>query len=194
LIFATHPYRLFENSRVDKLRREMSDPIATRIACQRPAHGRWAKSAIIRILAVIGALWVGFHGLAWVARATRPYWSSDRPAAIFPSPDGRFKAVVFLSMGGGPATSYCGESVYVVPASYAAAETGGTRDLVYSAACGGMSEGHWEKNVIWRSPRLLEIGFNPTAGAAGGTVEIRGAPDRGQVQIKFSFQSQEDAW
>jgi hypothetical protein len=137
---------------------------------------------------------VTFHGIAWVARNTKGYWSTEKAAATFRSPDGRFKAVVFVSIGGGPGTSYCGTSVYVVPATYTDAEIGGQNNLVYSAACGGMSEGHWEQNISWRSPRLLEIVFDPTAGAAEGGLEIRRHPVRGEVQVKFGFHPAGDSW
>jgi hypothetical protein len=172
----------------------MSIPPATPASSPGSGAQRRVGKLLVWSLAGIGTLWVAFHGVAWVARITKGYWSTEKAAASFPSPDGRFKAVVFVSMGGGPGTSYCGTSVYVVPATFADAWIGGLSNLVYSAHCGGMSEGHWEQNIIWRSPRLLEIAFDPTAGAADGGLEIREDAIRGEVQIKFGFHPAGDSW
>ena len=96
-----------------------------------------------------------------------------------------------MDIGGGPATSYCETSVYVVPTSAGDAVTGKQTNLVYSAPCGGMAEGHWEKNISWKSARLLEITFDPTMGAAGGELTIR---NQAAVHIEFGFRAGGDSW
>ena len=143
-------------------------------------------------MAGIGALWLGFHGVVLVARGTKAYWSIEKSTAAFVSPDGKFKAVVFLDIGDGPATSYCGTSVYVVPATSADSFARGPNNLVYSAPCGGMAEGHWEKNISWKSARVLSVTFDPTMGAAGGELTIRNQVTG--VGIEFGFRAGGDSF
>jgi len=97
-------------------------------------------------------------------------------------------------MGGGPGTSYCAVSVYVVPAAQVNAVILEKNNLVYAGGCGGMSEGRWEKNIGWRSSSVLEIAFNPTAGAANGGLELRSSAVGGDVKVEFNFQSEEGSW
>jgi hypothetical protein len=166
----------------------MSDPFASVVSQVEP------RRLLVRCLAASGAIWLSLHGVVWILSNTKGYWAPEHAAASFPSPDGRFKAVVFLSIGGGPAASYCGTSVYVVPVTRAEADSQEGANLVYSGNCGGMSEGHWDKNLIWRGPDLLEIGFNPTMGAIEGGLTIRSHAAGGEVRVIFSFQSTEDSW
>lgn len=156
---------------------------------QQPSTSFW-----VRALAAVGALWIAFHSVIWVAKATRHYWRTATPAATFLAPGSAFKAVLFLSMGGGPATSYCGTSVYVVPAGTPDAEIGGDDDLVYSGNCGGMSEGHWDENVTWKNPQLLQIEFDPTAAASEGGLKIRSKAVRGTVAIQFKLGPVQHSW
>ena len=161
-------------------------PNYARLLTRATQSSRGAIAFLSWSFAGVGALWIAFHGAAWLARGTKVYWSAEKPSATFPSPDGQFKAVVFLNLGGGPATSYCGTSVYVVPATTANAAIGGDSGLVYSASCGGMDEDHWENNISWRSGRLLNVKFDPTVGAAGGELRIR---NLAAVTIEFSFRA-----
>src|SRR5258708_3038148 len=94
---------------------------------------QWTKIWATPGLIIGGAIWVGLHGLIWIIRATKSHWNSDHSVASFPSPGKKYKAVVFISMGGGPATSYCGTSVYVVPIETEDAGMVEERDLIYTA-------------------------------------------------------------
>jgi hypothetical protein len=87
------------------------------------------------------------HSFMWLLNLTGIFWRSDKPAMAIPSSDGQYKAVVFLSAGGGRGTSYCATSVYVVAASVPDAAIGGDRDRAYSASCGGLWEGHWNQSI-----------------------------------------------
>jgi hypothetical protein len=164
------------------------------VASTQSSHGSRARRWVVRGLVTIGAVWVGTHGFIWVANATRSYWRFNKPpAASFSSPDGQFKALVFVSVGGGPATSYCDTSIYVVDS---AASNADDRHLVYAASCGGLSEGHWDQSIRWTSESRLEIAFDPTAGASGSTgeVTIRGYAVGGKVHIGYVFKQAGGSW
>jgi len=168
-----------------------------RAASTQSSHGSRARRWVVRGLVTIGAIWVGTHGFIWVANATRIYLGFDKPpAASFSSPDGEFKAVVFVSMGGGPATSYCDTSIYVVASATPAADIREDRHLVYAASCGGLSEGHWEQNIRWTSESQLEIAFDPSVGARGSTGEmtIKGYAAGGKVRIGYLFKQAGGSW
>jgi len=132
------------------------------------------KSLGSRCCLVIGMIWVGWHGLVLLATGARDYIQHDKPSATFPSPDQKYKAVVFCSMGGGPGASYCSTSVYVVKMETPDSKIRGDQDLAYAAECGGLAEGHWSENIRWISQTELEISFDPTMGASGGELKIKG--------------------
>lgn len=155
---------------------------------------RWIQLFAVRGLIVVGALWVGGHSLMWLVEATRTFWQSGKPAMEIPSPDGRYKAVVFVSMGGGPGTSYCGTSVYVVSSRVSAAAIGGDRDRVYSGSCGGLREGHWKQSIRWKSARELDIVFDPTSATSGSTGEATIRGYAGGVRIDYLFERGGGSW
>lgn len=149
-----------------------------------------------RCLTIVGAIWVGLHGFIWIAKATKVYWGRNSPAASYPSPDQRYKAVVFLSVGGGPASSYCGTSVYAVTMETADADIEESQNPVYAASCGGMAEGHWSKNIRWKSGSELEIAFDPTAAASGSWADarIKGYAAEGRIHVSYVFLAGGDSW
>jgi len=151
----------------------------------RPGMG---STLVVRGLIIVGSLWVVGHSFMWLVNATRTFWRSEKSAMAIPSPDGQYKAVVFLSMGGGPGTSYCGTSVYVVASSVPDAAIGGDRDRVYSASCGGLWEGHWNQSIRWKSAGELGIAFDPLAASNGSTGEATIKGYAGKVRISYVFQ------
>lgn len=104
--------------------------------------------------------------------------------------------MVFLSVGGGPATSYCGTSVYAVTMGTADADIEESQNLVYAASCGRMAEGHWSKNIRWKSANELEIAFDPTAAASGrlGNARIKGYAAGGRIHVSYIFRPGGDSW
>jgi hypothetical protein len=146
---------------------------------------RKLKVLLIRGLAVVGAICVGTAALIGLVKLTKPFWWSDRPNATLLSTNGRFKAIVYLSDGGGPATSYCGVTIYVGPSGASETDIRVNQNRIYAGACGGLCEGHWEQNLKWKSPGELDIDFDASAAAADGEATIRGYAVGGKVRINY---------
>ena len=140
---------------------------------------------LVRGLAIVGAIWIGAAAISWLVKVTNRSWSSERPSATLFSPGGHFKTTVYLSYGGGPATSYCGTSIYVGASGASDADVRVSQNRVYDGACGGLCEGHWEQNLKWKSESEFEIDFDPSAATTDGEAMIRGSAVGGKVRISY---------
>lgn len=133
-------------------------------------------------MALLGALAIATGGFLLLTRASTGMPADTDIAGHIQSLDGAYKAVVFYSDGGGAGSSYCFDTVSVVPTQVTDKDAWDERD-VFSAGCAG----DLLSNIVWISPRHLQITFNPTLAVQGiDSVTLRGnAGKDGEVEISY---------
>jgi hypothetical protein len=120
------------------------------------ALARFTKQALIGGLAVIGALYLGFHALMWMISPGEKAPSSAEIVSSVLAPDGQHKAVIFFLAGPGFAPGWH-QYVGVVAAGTGRwyCLGGPEQGLPIRLRCAGRDRGSEEKE------RGLEIGGNP---------------------------------
>ena len=131
------------------------------------AVARFIKQALIGVLAFIGALYLGFHGLVWMFFPNDTAPSSAEIVRSILAPDGQHKAVIFFLGGPGFARG-SHEYVGVVPTAQADVTAWADRNKVFQSDCVALGETYDEmkKSVVWKSAQALQIAFNPNRGCA----------------------------
>jgi hypothetical protein len=144
---------------------------------------RFAKQALIGALAVIGALYLGFHALVWMFFSSDTAPSSADIAGSILSPDGRHKVVVFLLVG--PPGGGIQERVGIIPMGGVDATAWADRNNVFHSSCGALGEtlDDMRKNVVWKSAEALEITFNPNRGCAINLKDYAG--ERAAIRVHY---------
>jgi len=132
------------------------------------------------LLALIGAFGAVIHCLMWWGRSGIP--GDAVVSDTWPSPDGSNKAIRFILAGGGGFSPYCIDRVSVVASEVSDREAWGERSNVFTAGCGSL------KSVTWKSNDSLQIAFDPTVGAQGANLTIKGFADGGQIKLLYVFQ------
>jgi hypothetical protein len=122
----------------------------------------FTKQALIGSLAFIGALYLGFHALAWMVFPGDTAPSSAEIVSSILSPDGEHKAVIFSLVGPGfsPGPN---EYIGVVATVRADATAWADHNLVFKSNCTSLGETYddMKKSVAWKSAQALQITFNP---------------------------------
>jgi hypothetical protein len=128
---------------------------------------RVAKQALIGALALVGALYLGFHSLLWMILPSDTAPSSAEIVSSIPAPDGQHKAVIFFMVGPGFAPG-SHEYVGVVATAQADATAWADRNKAFQSDCValGDTDDEMKKSVVWRSAQELQITFNPNRGCA----------------------------
>jgi hypothetical protein len=131
------------------------------------AVARFIKQALIGVLAFIGALYLGFHGLVWMFFPNDTAPSTAEIVSSILAPDGQHKAVIFFLGGPGFAPG-SHEYVGVVPTAQADVTAWANRNKVFQSDCVALGETYDEikKSVMWKSAQALQITFNPNRGCA----------------------------
>jgi hypothetical protein len=127
-----------------------------------PVVAQSARYVLVSILAVVGALYLGYLALSW---ALSPNYSSvpdDTKAYRIPAPDGAYKAVNFLSVGGGGLAPYCTQIVGVVAATQPDASALVPSNRVLIADCHNGVGIIADKAIEWKSDNDLQISLDVT--------------------------------
>jgi hypothetical protein len=149
---------------------------------------------LVRLLAAVGAVSI----IAFCGHVVVPRLASSRgPSAShsFPSPDGKYKAVLFMDAGGGMGTGYCFTKVLIIPKSYdeqkAALER--NRDSpaegryeVYSGPCDFFDDHSESPKLNWVADNSLEISLSiNSTGLFAHDFHLRKSDDSKQVNVKY---------
>jgi hypothetical protein len=128
---------------------------------------RVTKQALIGALAVIGALYLGFHALVWMISPSDTAPSSAEIVSSILAPDGQHKAVIFFLTGPGFAPG-SHQYIGVVATAQAEATAWAERNKVFQSDCVALGDTYDEmkKSVVWKSAQDLQITFNPNRGCA----------------------------
>jgi hypothetical protein len=147
------------------------------------ALARFTKQALIGGLAVIGALYLGFHALVWMISPGEKAPSSAEIVSSVLAPDGQHKAVIFFLAGPGFAPGWH-QYVGVVAAAQADGTAWADRNKVFQSDCGalGETEDQMKKSVAWKSAETLQITFDPNRGCAS-IYPIAGRPGFNVVYV-----------
>jgi hypothetical protein len=129
------------------------------------AFARFAKQALIGALAFVGALYLGFHAIAWMIFPSDTAPSSVEIVSSILAPDGQHKAVVFFLAGPGFAPGWH-QYVGVVATAQADGTAWAARNEVFQSDCPALGKTYDEmkKSVAWKSAQALQIAFNPNQG------------------------------
>jgi hypothetical protein len=149
---------------------------------------------LVRFLAIVGAVSIlGFCGYVVIPKLL-PILNIP-PGHAFPSPDGKYKAVLIIDAGGGGGTGYCLGYVLIVPASYderiAALERNRWRlDVgkyeVYYGPCDELPGHIISPNLEWVSDSNLRITLSIHSTALmPHDFRLRGMDDSHQVRVTF---------
>jgi hypothetical protein len=149
---------------------------------------------LVRLLAAVGAVSIiALCGYVVVPRLS----SAPGPSAShsFPSPDGKYKAVLFMDAGGGMGTGYCSTKVLIIPKSYdeqkAALERNRYRPdegryEVYSGPCDDFDDHSISPKLNWATDNSLEIDLSINSTALFAHVfHLRKLDDSKQVNVKY---------
>jgi hypothetical protein len=128
---------------------------------------------MVIFLAILGFVGIGVHALLWSlssaaiqSAAIQSAMPSDASVVLVsPSPDKKFKAVVFNQNGGGAISPYCFDYVSVVGEHAAESAAWGEELSVFVASCEAF--GDWGKDIKWSSPSELQIRFDLEKGLSG---------------------------
>src|SRR6476620_6393059 len=140
------------------------------------AVARLTKQVLIGGLAIIGALYLGSHALAWMMSSGGTAPISAEIVCSIPAPDGQHKAVIFFLVGPGFAPG-SHQYIGVVATAQSDATAWADRNKVFQSDCGALGETYDEmkKSVAWKSAQTLQITFDPNRGCASIN-EIAGGP------------------
>lgn len=146
------------------------------------------RGILVGILAAIGALALIVLGLIWFVPSLLSKTMPDGASVVgsFLSPDRKYKAVVFNENGGGGFAPYCFDFVSVAPEAIADRDAWPEHFKVFTAACGSLMWAHWGDDIKWKSANALQITFDPTVGARGTKMTLKGQSADGKVSIMFT--------
>jgi hypothetical protein len=128
---------------------------------------RLTQNALIGGLAIVGALYLGFHALVWMIFPNDTAPSSAEIVSSILAPDGQHKAVIFFLGGPGFAPG-SHEYVGIIPTAQADVTAWADRNKVFQSDCVALGETYDEmkKSLVWKSAQDLQITFNPNRGCA----------------------------
>lgn len=140
------------------------------------AVARLTQQVVIGGLAIIGALYLGSHALAWMISSGGAAPSNAEIVGNIPAPDGRHRAVIFFLAGPGFAPG-SHQYIGVVATAQSDAAAWADRNKVFQSDCGALGDSYDEmkKRVAWTSAQTLQITFDPNRGCASIN-EIAGDP------------------
>jgi hypothetical protein len=115
------------------------------------------KHVLVGVLAAVGALYLGRHALSWVMSPNYGSVPDNTDTHSFQTPDGAYKAVSFLSVGGGSLSPYCFQVVGVVAAAQPDANALAPPNRVFTADCHNGVGILANNAIVWKSARELQI-------------------------------------
>ncbi len=118
------------------------------------------KPVLVGILAIVGALHLGYLALSWVISPNYSSVPDDTDMHTFPAPDGAHKAVRFLSVGGGGLSPYCNQVVGVVAAAQPDVSALAPPNRVFSSDCHNGVGIVADQEVTWKSTSELRIAID----------------------------------
>ncbi|RFP08240.1 MULTISPECIES: hypothetical protein [unclassified Duganella] len=152
----------------------------------RRAVGRWFKN----FLALVGLLAL----LAGAARFLLGYFG-DQPFQTkeMRSPDGRYKAVLLNESGGGGPSSYCIDTVVVIPADVKV-DAREDAQVVYVGGCGSLRDPATNNlrngpDVKWLASNRLEIRFPQESVGGVAAMRLKQYAVQGTVTITYRIDS-----
>ena len=143
---------------------------------------RWAKNC----LATIGALSIIVHGGSYLIH----HLASDEVGVEIPSPDGKYKAVLFKEYGGAAGAGYCYDAISVVAAG-GKVDSNDESQRVYLAGCHSLvdplTNNHTNgPEIKWLANNRLQIRFSANQGARGvSQLILKGFAASGQIYMAY---------
>jgi hypothetical protein len=155
------------------------------------------SKVLLRFLAFVGAVSIlGFCGYVVIPKL-RPMLAPPLTHS-FPSPDGKYKAALFIDAGGGIGTGYCQAQVLIVPASYdertAALERNRDRSdvgkyEVFYGPCDEFSNHVGSPKLDWVSDNNLKIALSINSTALfPHDFRLKKIDSSQQIQVTFVVQ------
>jgi hypothetical protein len=134
------------------------------------------KSLFTNLFALIGVCTVVFYLIPPVYHAAFPDSGfADKQIAVFhPSPDQKYKAVHFISSGGGAGSGWCKGVISIVPATIPDnlveqdKQYQDERYSVFAGACDTFSNHENSPKMQWLSNNILEVTFSINSTALHG--------------------------
>jgi hypothetical protein len=114
---------------------------------------------LLWLFAIAGLLGLIVHWLRWDQKNRLPSDAGVR--GVVGSPDGRYKAIIFVQDGGGGLSPYCFQRVAVVEVQTAPENSWNESSTVFEGSCIP------DVDVTWISRSRLKIVFNPTLVSQG---------------------------
>jgi hypothetical protein len=144
------------------------------------------KKILIGFLAACGAVSIvalcGYFALGALSSGAmvKPFSHS------FPSPDGKYKAVLLTYAGGSAlGDAFCYDKILIVPASISD-EIPNARYEVYSANCDIFDDHTPSPKLVWTADSTLEIAFSINSTALfGRNVFVKKTDDSKQVVVRY---------
>ena len=148
---------------------------------------RIALRIFINIFAIIGFVVSALYGCRWIAKRN---FDIPNYSTVINSPDGAFKAVIVLYIGGGGFAPYCNNRLYVASSQTSIEKIADDDNLVLWGDCGdfGSEEGRIsdKSDVSWRDARTLTARILlPEKDATLKTFRFRRTAASGQIRVEF---------
>jgi hypothetical protein len=157
------------------------------------------KKILVRVLATVGAISIlcvcGYVIFPRVAFGPPGSFTSDTMSHSFPSPDGKYKAVLIMDAGGGAGSGYCNARILIIPASYDEQKAALERNRyipsegryeIFSGICEDFHDHTGSPKLKWLSDDSLEVdlSINSTALFADD-LRLRKSDDSKKVNVKY---------